>query len=80
MQLLKRTRIDDIGSTIDRLQQCIVAIHGWCSSRRLQLNPSKTEVIWFGTNASLKKMENIDLTLHVGNDVSVRDLGLFLGL
>ena len=82
-QLLKRTRIDDTGSTIDRLQQCIKAIHGWCSSRRLQLNPSKTEVIWFGTKTSLKRMENIDLTQHVGNDVigsasSVRDLGVIL--
>ena len=52
-------------------------------SRRLQLNPSKTEVIWFGTKASLKKTENIDLTLHVGMDVigsasSVRDLGVIL--
>ena len=54
-----------------------------CSSRRLQLNPAKSEVIWCGIKASLKKMENIDLTLHVGNDVigsasSVRDLGVIL--
>ena len=60
-----------------------MAIHGWCSARRLQLNPSKTEVIWFGTKASVKKMEDIDLSLHVGNDVigsasSVRDLGVIL--
>jgi hypothetical protein len=80
---LKKTRIDDIASAINQLQQCIVTIHGWCSSRRLQLNPSKTEVIWFGTKSSLKKMENIDLTLHVGNEVigsasSVRDLGVIL--
>jgi len=50
---------------------------------RLQLNSSKTEVIWFGTKASLKKMENMDLALHVGNDVIkptsvVRDLGVLL--
>ena len=76
-------RIADVGSTILSLQQCIEAIHGWCASRRLQLNPSKTEVIWFGTKANLKKMENTNLTLHVGNDVidsvsSVRDLGVLL--
>jgi len=80
-QLLKRTRIDDIGSTIYRLQQCIEAIHGWCSSRRLQLNPSKTEVMWFVTKSSLKKIENKNLKLYVGNDVigsasSVRNLGV----
>jgi len=68
-----------MGSIIDRLQRCIVTIHEWCSSRRLQLNPLVTEVIWFGTKVSLKKMEYIELTLHVGNDVidsasSVHDL------
>ena len=50
---------------------------------RLQLNPSKTEIIWFGTKVSLEKMKNMDLALHVGNDVIkpaavVRDLGVVL--
>jgi len=74
---------DGLGSTIDWLQQCIETIHGWCSSRRLQLNPSKTEVMWFCTKTSLKKIENKDLKLHVGNDVigfasSVCDLGVIM--
>jgi hypothetical protein len=47
------------------------------------LNPYKTEVVWFGTKANLKKMENINFTLHVDNDVIdsasiVRDLGVLL--
>ena len=63
------------------LQQCIEAIHRWCASRRLQLNPSKTEVIWLGTKASLKKIESMDLILHVDDHVIspvsfVRDLGV----
>ena len=82
-QLVKSTRIIDIIPTIQTLQQCIEAIHKWCASRRLQLNPSKTEIVWFGTKASLKKMESSDLSLHVGNDVIepvsvVRDLGVLL--
>ena len=82
-QLMKRTRINNVASTIQTLQQCIEAIHQWCSSRRLQLNPSKTEVIWFGTTYSLKKMESLDLGLRVGNDIIepasvVRDLGVLL--
>jgi len=68
-QLMKNTRITDVSSTIETLQQCIEAIHRWFASRRLQLNPSKTEVIWFGTKANLKKMEHSDISLHVGNDV-----------
>jgi hypothetical protein len=82
-QLISRTRIDEIGFTIERMQLCIESIHTWCSSRRLQLNSSKTEVIWFGTKSSLEKIDSIDLSLHIGNDVivpatSVRDLGVIL--
>jgi len=36
---------------------------------RLQLNPTKTEMICFRTTTSLKKIKNIDLTLGVGSDV-----------
>ena len=68
-QLMKRTRINNVAYTIQALQQCIEAIHKWCSSRRLQLNPSKTEDIWFGTTPSLKKMASLDLSLRVGNDI-----------
>ena len=44
---------------------------------------SKTEVIWFGTAANLRKITNMDLALHVGNDVIkpvnvVRDLSVIL--
>jgi hypothetical protein len=82
-QLLKQTSTADVESTIHSLQQCIESIHQWCSSMRLQLNPSKTEVIWFGTKSSLKKLENTDLALHVCSDVIkpasvVRDLGVLL--
>jgi hypothetical protein len=80
---VKNAPIINVTSTIQTLLQCIESIHKWCASSRLQLNPSKTEVIWFGTKASLKKMENTDLSLHVGNDVIepvsvVRDLGVSL--
>ena len=53
------------------MQQCIDAYHRWCLYMCLKLNPSKTEVIWFGTKTSSKKLENINLALHVGNDVIV---------
>jgi len=43
-QLIRRTRIPDVPSTVDRLQQCIAANGDWCAARRLQLNQSKTEV------------------------------------
>jgi len=66
-QLMKRTRFHNVASTI----------------QTLQLNPSKTEVIWFGTTHSLKNMESLDLSLRVGNNIIepatvVRDLGVLL--
>jgi len=74
-QLMKYTRITDHHPVSAARHQ-----GQWCASRRLQLSPSKTEVIWFGTKHSLKKIENMDLSLHVRNDVIepvsvVRDLG-----
>ena len=55
----------------------------WCASRRLQLNASKTELIWFGSRANLSKLSSEHLVLQVGADniqpaASVRDLGVHL--
>jgi len=55
----------------------------WCSSRRLQLNASKTELIWFGTQHSLNKVSGDNLTLQIDSGVIhpvsvVCDLGVML--
>ena len=70
-QLIGCTKIADVPSTIDRLQRCVSAIGDWCASRRLQLNPSKTKLIWFGSCASLRKIAADDLSLRVGGDVII---------
>ena len=66
-----------------KLQSCIKATQEWCESRRLQLNPAKTELIWFGSKTNLKKMADLDLNLYVKADVIkpvsvIRDLEVFL--
>ena len=48
-----------------------------------ELNPTKTEIIWFGTRASLKRLQHTNLSLHVGADAIkppsvIRDLGVLL--
>jgi len=58
-------------------------VANWCSSRRLQLNASKSELIWFGSKFSLKQLTENDLTLALDSGpihpVSVvRDLGVML--
>ena len=65
------------------MEKCVEAVHVCCSSKRLQLNPSKSKIIWFGTRATLKHLQNTDLRLHVGADTiapseMVLDLGVFL--
>ena len=55
----------------------------WCSSRRLQLNSNKTEVIWFGLKHNLMKLQNEDIALKIELVVinpsnSVHDLGVLL--
>jgi len=63
---------------------CCCYTQRWCSSRRLQLNPSKTELIRFGTRCSLQKIAASDRSLQIDEDIIigdkpvVRDLGVLL--
>ena len=82
-QLLGSTPTSTIQTTVNRLRSCAAAIHLWYSSRRLQLNPAKTELIWFGSSANLQKIATADLSLlNDGNVIhrvdSVHDLGVTL--
>ena len=82
-QLSDEPPITFVAASIENIEKCIEAVHVWCSSKRLQLNPSKFEIIWFGTRATLNHLQNTDLGLHVGADSIassevVRDLGVFL--
>jgi len=65
--------VADIHSTNKRLQQNVVATQLWCSSRRLQPNPSKTELTWFGTRCSLQKITASDHLLQINDDIVISD-------
>ena len=82
-QLYSATTVTDIDTTRERLVHCILDVREWCASRRLQLNAQKTELVWFGSAANIRKMSAKNLTLSVGGDVIspvevVRDLGVYL--
>ena len=82
-QLFDEPPITSIAASISNIQHCVVAVHAWCSAKRLQLNPLKFEIIWFGTQATLKRRENTNLCLHVGTDTVapsnvLRNLGVLL--
>ena len=82
-QLYSATTVTDIDATRERLVDCILDVREWCASGRLQLNAQKTELVWFGSAANIRKMSAKNLTLSVGGDVItpvevVRDLGIYL--
>ena len=83
MQLYRSGRISEIDNIRYQLCRCVTDIRDRCSSRRLQLNASKTELQWFGRRANLRKLSSADLTLSIGDNVIkpvtiVRDLGVYL--
>ena len=82
-QLSDDPPVTDVVEALRNIENCVTAVHRWCASKRLQLNPTKTEIIWFGTKSKLLKLQNIDINLHVGTDIIkpvnfVCDLGVIL--
>ena len=82
-QLQNHMRLEAIQANCRKMEQCVAAIKDWCSSRRLQLNADKMEVIWFGFRANIKKLSQMDMKLHLGSTVveplmSVRNLGVYM--
>ena len=82
-QLSDHPSIATVPASINNLEICVHEVHNRCTSKCLQLNPNKAEVIWFGTADRLRKSKTIDLDLHVKSDsispVSVvRDLRVLI--
>ena len=55
----------------------------WCASRRLQLNATKTEAVWFGTRRNLDRLHDQDRHVQIDSEIIspvtvVRDLGVYL--
>ena len=60
-----------VHTVTSRLSECIADVTDWCGSRRLQLNGTKTEVMWFGTSSSLLGLSPFDKSLAVGDASTV---------
>ena len=82
-QVYTSAPVEDVCLARGVLQDCISDVANWCPSRSLQLNPTKSELIWFGSRHLLKKVTVSDLTLQLDSGPVhpvgvVRDLGVML--
>ena len=82
-QVYASADLDGVVEMRSRLGDLITEVGSWCSSRRLQLNQSKTELAWFGKPSRLDRLRHQDITVTVGTvtiqpSAVVRDLGVLL--
>jgi len=78
----------DVNALADRVSACFDEVSSWMRANRLQVNPSKTEVLWcasgrrqhqiptspvrIGSTYVLPVSSVRDLGLHIDSDVSLR--------
>ena len=59
-------KLSDAPRIASAVAELITDVKEWCASMRLQLNTTKTEVMWFGTPYSLRKLPDKMRTIDVG--------------
>ena len=80
MQCLKRCQVSDSKSVISSFKNTITDVSNWCSSRRLQLNRQKTELIWFGSSANLSRLDPTDKTILIDSATTIQSSQVVLNL
>lgn len=83
MQGHKHGKPAEVPTIVAAMEHCVADVGAWCASKRLQLNADKTEILWFGSAANLRKMPPDGGSLRVGQSVVepvtvVRDLGVLV--
>ena len=74
-------RPSSVNCLADRVSACIDEVSSWMTSNRLQVNPSKTEVLW--CSSSRRQHHFPTSPVRIGSTyvlpvTSVRDLGLYI--
>jgi len=73
--------VTDVSVAKSNTKACIADVLACCATHRLQLNSSKTKVIWLGTRYRLQQLAGADLNITIGADIIkpstiVHDLGV----
>ena len=69
-----------INSSLDQLAKCSAALQHWFWTNDLQLNPDKSDAIFFGTHPGLKKAGLPTSVIVAGCSVDVSDRLKILGV
>ena len=81
LQLYDHSEPGSAALLIPRLSACVMEIEQWMSSNRLRLNPSKTELIWLGSEHNLKECSSepqLIANAWITPSPCVRDLGVMV--
>ena len=75
----------DISVIVTGVEDCVSDVSSWSAAKRLQLNATKTEILWFGSETKLRKLSPENRVISVGQSVIqpvtvVRDLGVLIEL
>ena len=83
-QLRACTSVANVDACRNDIERCVLNVQTWCMARRLQLNPKKTELNWFGSRFQFQKLHaSTNTSIYItGIEVRpveyVRDLGIIL--
>ena len=64
-QLLMSSSLGGTAAVCRALEQCVHDVQVWCFSHRRQLNPTKTELIWFGSELNVDRIATADVSVRV---------------
>ena len=56
-----RSTVDDAALAADRLAVCLADMGAWLKSSCLRLNPTKTQVMWLGSQQMLARLDIDDI-------------------
>lgn len=80
-QCYKHCTLQNLHTTIAKMQDCFAELSGWLASNKLNLNTDKTEIIFFGKRHTLSKIDVSSVSLNgcsIPVSGSVRNLGVIL--
>jgi hypothetical protein len=66
MQGTKHAKLPQVSEVTAELGSCVFDVNGWCASKRLKLNTTKTEVMWYGSATNLGKLSASDKLIQIG--------------